>query len=352
MNTAIIDPLVDRRWDVFVEKHPMSWICHLSGWKKVLEKSFNHMRGHYLVLLSNGGIKAALPLFEVRSRITGNRLVSIPFATLFDPLVSGRDEMDELLESAVSLSRRLKTSYIEIRAFSSSSVVRDERFGVQRFYKHHYLDLDTDLEGVRKTFDRTCVRQRISRGQKSGLRVRAGEQESDLLLFYSLYVKNRKRLGLPPQPYLFFRMLREVFLPTKNIEILLAEFGGMAIAGVILFKFRNRVSIEFSVHDHAYRNMSAVPFLFWEAIKSSYREGYEILDFGRTSPANKGLMDFKRRWGTKVTDIPHFYCPPSASHGRGNRESSILTRAVKVICNKAPEFILPGFGRLCYRHLG
>ena len=85
----IIDPLNDERWDKFVENHNWGWLCHLAGWKQVLEKSFKHMKGYFLVLLNNRKkhIKAALPVYQVKSWMTGNKLVSIPFATLSDPLV-------------------------------------------------------------------------------------------------------------------------------------------------------------------------------------------------------------------------------------------------------------------------
>ena len=66
-NVQIINPITDDRWDRFVESHPFGWICHLSGWKKMLESTFPHIKGHYIALLdSNGNIQAALPIFEVR----------------------------------------------------------------------------------------------------------------------------------------------------------------------------------------------------------------------------------------------------------------------------------------------
>ena len=60
---AIIDPDQDPRWDEFVLSHPAGWLCHLSGWKRVLESAFKQMRGHYLVLQERpaGEIRAGLP---------------------------------------------------------------------------------------------------------------------------------------------------------------------------------------------------------------------------------------------------------------------------------------------------
>jgi hypothetical protein len=60
---SFIEPESDPRWDEYVAQHPHGWICHLSGWKKVLEKSFTHMKGYYPAIVDEAGtIKAALPV--------------------------------------------------------------------------------------------------------------------------------------------------------------------------------------------------------------------------------------------------------------------------------------------------
>lgn len=348
----IIDPVKDKRWDEFVEDHPNGWICHLSGWKQVLEKSFKHMKGYYLVLLNNNTIKAALPLFEVKSWLTGNRLVSIPFATLSDPLISTSEDMCRLLDSARSLSGKLGTNYIEIRTLKSYSLIQDTHFGVKSLYKHHYILLKEPPDELKKAFDRTCVRQRISRSMKSNLNLKVADNESDLKSFYRLYLMTRKRLSLPLQPYFFIKMLWETFSASKRMEILLAKHKDRAVAGVVLFKYNHRVSIEFSAHDELYRNISPVHFLFWEAIKSAYYEGFKIFDFGRTSHSNKGLMDFKKRWGTTVVDLNHYYYPRETAREMNGKERTLSYRIVKNICKRTPEHLLPIVGRLLYRHLG
>ena len=125
--------------------------------------------------------------------------------------------------------------------------------------------------------------------------------------FYSLYVGTRKHLGLPPQPYGFIRSLWKTFAPSGAVEILAAELDGRQVAGILLLKYRERVSVEYSVHDERYRDLSPVHFLFWEAMKMSRAGGYRIFDLGRTAASNKSLMDFKRRWGTQVVDLPEFH---------------------------------------------
>ena len=347
----IIDPIKDKRWDNFVEHHSFGWICHLSGWKKVLEKSFKHMKGYHLVLLNNDTIQAALPLFEVKSWLTGRRLVSIPFATLSDPLISSSDDMDKLVDSALSLSKATGASYLEIRTLASSSLIQNTALGVTSFFKHHYLPLEDTPEKLMKKFHRTCVRQRITRATNSNIDLRTGETESDVKEFYQLYLLTRKRLGLPPQPYIFFRSLWEIFYPEKRITILLARKNGGSIAGLIIFKFRDRVSVDFSVYDEKFLTISPTHYLFWEAVKSAYSEGYRIFDFGRTSPYNDTLMDFKRRWGTEIADLPYLYYPKEMSRKIGTREKSMSYRLIKKLCSITPQPVFQNLGTFLYNHM-
>ncbi len=350
----LIDPITDPRWDKFVESHPFGWICHLSGWKQVLEKSFNHLKGYYFARMDNleKNIEAALPIFEVRSWLTGRRLVSVPFASLFDPLISSKEEMDELVEAAIKLSQELRSSYIEIRALASSSFIQDDRFSKNAFYKHHYLPLNKDPQELKRTFHRTCVRQRITRAEKSDIHLKIGKKEGDLKQYHSLHTTTRKRLGLPSQPYIFFKNLWDEFYPSNMLSLLLAEKNDENIAGLILFKFKDRFSVDFAASNEKYVNISPNHFLFWEAIKLAYEEGYRIFDFGRTSPTNEGLMDFKNRWGTKIIELQQFYYPKETILNKASQEKTKKYRLMTKICANAPDRFQTRIGAFCYRHLG
>jgi hypothetical protein len=352
-NVTLIDPVRDPRWDKFVEKHPFGWITHLSGWKEVLENSFPHMKGYYLALLDNekDDIKAAFPLFEVKSWLTGKRLVSLPFATLCDPLISTHDDMEELLDAAINLSKELRTTYIEVRTFRSAPLIYNDRLANHNFYKHHYLSLEREPEELKKSFHRTCIRKRIQRALNSNLNLKVGNNKSDLLCFYQLYVQTRKRLCLPPVPYRFFEQLWEIFYPAKKITLLLAEQKEKKIAGLMLFRFNNMFSAEFLTSDHTFREVSPDHFLYWEAINLAYSEGFKIFSFGRTSSFNKTLMDFKNRWGTTIIDLPQFYYPREKNKRLECREKSIGYRIIKKICRKAPDSTIRYIGDFCYRHL-
>ena len=350
---ALIDPVEDQRWDKFVEGHPFGLICHLSGWKEVLEESFPHMKGYYLALLGqdNCSIRAALPIYEVKSILTGKRLVSIPFATNCDPLISSDEEMGELLEAAINLSKMLGCSKIEIRTLGSWPLIKDSRIGRVVHNKSHQLSLETAPEELIKTFSRK-TRWTIKKSMKSGLDLQLCGSESDLLEFYNLYVKTRKRLGLPPQPYLFFYLLWEKFSHSNHISILFVRYKGQLVAGLIMFKFKGRCSWEYLATDKSFNNLYTNYFGVWEAIKLANAEGFKIFDFGRTGMHNQGLMSFKGHWGTRAVDLPQFYYPKKLCASLNYPEASMTYKTIREINKNLPDTMFQRMANFLYKHLG
>jgi hypothetical protein len=345
-----IDPARDERWDRFVEAHDYGWVCHLSGWKEVLESSFRHMKGFYPVILEGGQIKAALPVFEVSSWLIGRRLVSIPFASLCDPLVSSGNELDELFACILELSKKIRAGKIEIRTFHFSSFSGDKRVACDRHFKTHYLELQSP-EILQKKFHRTCVRQKISRAVKSNFTLGTARTGEDIDRFYKLYCSTRQKLGLPSQPCAFFKNIWRVFSPSGKVQLLFAMKDGSYAAALMLFRFRDRVSAEYLGWDNAFTEMSPTHFVFWEAIKAAYADGFRVFDFGRTSPLSESLMDFKSRWGTEVADLPQLYYPATEKSAAAY-ENSGRYMIINKLCRKSPDFIYPLLGDFCYRHLG
>ncbi|MEN6350240.1 MAG: GNAT family N-acetyltransferase [Syntrophomonas sp.] len=350
----IIDPCVDQRWDEFVKNHPWGWIVHLSGWKKVLESTFPHMRGHYFALIDKetDTIKAGLPVYEVRSWLTGNRLVSIPFATLSDPLVSDKRQSKMLMDEAIQLLERLKLSYLEIRTLNNNFLQDDKTLSSNHDYINHYLDLSQSEEQLWKKLKNKTIGRWISKARKHDIKLRVADNEQDVFVFYQLYAGTRRLLGLPAQPYNFFKAIYDAFFQLRLIEIHLATIEGKTIGGHFYFKFNRRMSAEAVGDDFAYRNIGINHFLYWEGIHSAYASGYQTFDFGRTSIYNPTLMDFKKRWGTIETDLSYYYEYQKKRVNATSRETSIPYKLMHYICHNLPGSVQPAISHFCYRHLG
>ena len=68
-----------RAWDDFVRAQPDGTFFHLSGWRRVIERAFNH-RTYYLVAERGRTLTGVLPLTHVKSLLFGSSLVSNAFA--------------------------------------------------------------------------------------------------------------------------------------------------------------------------------------------------------------------------------------------------------------------------------
>jgi CelD/BcsL family acetyltransferase involved in cellulose biosynthesis len=351
---VLIDPVQDPRWDRFVESHPFGWICHLSGWKQMLETTFSHMKGYYFALLDDSGqrIEAGLPVFIVRSRLLGDRLVSIPFATLCDPLVANVSQFLQLASAVRDLGATLKPRRIEIRSLYTGAMIRGQWLEESNFFKLHFLELKDGHEELLKRFHPKSVRHSIRRAVKNKLQLAVGETGSVLDRFFSLHMGTRKRLGLPLHPYRFFESLWKVFAPSGQVSILVAEKHNITLGALLLLKYKDRVSIDYSAYDETFADVRPNHFLFWEAIQMACREGFKIIDFGRTNPQHRNLMEFKSRWGTRMMDLPQFFYPTGCENSTFKETGSFKHLLLHAACRHAPVFAQKAIGEFCYRHLG
>jgi serine/alanine adding enzyme len=101
-------------WDAYVQDHPKSTNCHLSGWKDVIEETYGH-RTHYLLAEDGSKMVGLLPLVQVKSCLFGNNLVSMPFLNYGGILADNEEGEKALLSEAIELSKKLKVTNLELR---------------------------------------------------------------------------------------------------------------------------------------------------------------------------------------------------------------------------------------------
>ena len=97
----VINPENDQRWDEFVDMHPHGSIYHYSAWRQVLLSTYGYTP--FYIALENsatGRFEGILPLMLIKSRITGKRLVSLPF-TSYCPMLIPESKLDEVVRFAL-----------------------------------------------------------------------------------------------------------------------------------------------------------------------------------------------------------------------------------------------------------
>ncbi len=106
-----IDPLTDARWDDFVARHPAAGVFHTSAWIAVTQRTFGYLPAH-LAYEEDGILKGVLPLVQVRSALTGKRLVSLPYSGPSGPVGVSEESVNALVAAAVRKTTELGANYL------------------------------------------------------------------------------------------------------------------------------------------------------------------------------------------------------------------------------------------------
>lgn len=343
-------------WDAFATRHPLGLVYHLSAWQRVIESAFGHIRGRFLVVRDESGqIQAGLPVYTVSSWLLGNRTVSVPFATMCDPLISTKEEFELLWPAIEEAYERHRSRRIEIRTRRLNTNCLPAHFTCSVRYKHHYLPLDMPEDALFRSFDKTTIRQRVGKARREGVVVEERQDEQSLRELHAMLVATRRRHSLPPMPLAFFVEMHRRLRP-DNLALYLAMQAGEPVGGLLVLKFKDLWTAEYSgVFDNVMPGVS--PLLYWEVIQRAKRSGAAFFSFGRTSLDNKGLLDHKRRWATVEEDLVDFVSPPNSKseecQGSSKQDDMGLSRvAVTLLMRYTPAPIQKFIGDFCYRHLG
>jgi len=339
-------------WDDFVICHPLGSLYHLSKWKTVLEESYPQMKGHCLVVMesSSDKILAGLLLFEVKSWILGNRLVSVPYANWCDPLVSNREQLILLLSEAEKLGRELSSKWIEFHPRSVGDFASMPGWSVEKNWKHHSFELTSGLNDLWKGCSRTSICNRVKKAKRAGIQVSSENSEEALVIFYDLLLETRCRLGLPPMPYRFFVTMWRKLSGEEKI-LLLARKGKEVFGGVLAVKGKGVFHLEYAADAESAKYQGVMQLLYWRAIEIATEEGFKEFSFGRTSPDNTGLIFYKRRWGATEESLPVYvnsYLSKTKSGGR----HPMAMRFIKGIFRNVPRVLSRILGAFLYRHWG
>jgi CelD/BcsL family acetyltransferase involved in cellulose biosynthesis len=349
-----LSPDQQGEWDAFVARHPLGLIYHLSSWQRVLESAFGHIRGRFLVVRDAGGeIRAGLPIYGVRSWLLKNRTVSVPFATLCDPLVSTKEDFELLWPVIAEAAGKLRSKRIEIRTRLINTRDLPNGLAPGAKHKHHYLPLGASTDTLFRSFHESCVCRRVKKAKRAGVVIEERQDEQSLRAFHTIMSATRRRLSLPPMPYVFFEAMARRLSP-ENVSLYLAVHAGQPVGGLLALKFKDLWTGEYSGHsDNA--APGADQLLYWHTIQLAKSSGAARFSFGRTSLDNAGLLEYKRRWATVEEDLTDFVCYPGSAPRPANESGKTVNPvlyATAQLLRFTPAAVQQSFGNFCYRHLG
>lgn len=349
---STVDPTTDSRWGEFIADKEDATVFHSSAWARVIKDTYGYAPKYRIVENEDGRVKAAIPFYFIQSKLTGRRLVCLPFSDYCWPL--GRDEADiKLLLDTIKgelNTDNYAAKWLEIRGWRNEDP--ETRFNLigYNYYTRYLLELEPDLEALSDRFH-LSVRRCIHQAEERGVTVRLTNSEADMELFFKLHVMTRKKLGVFPQPHRFFKSVFRNIISQNQGFVGIAECGGKTLAGVVFFVHGDTIYYKYSASDEKHLKKRPNHLIIWEAIKYACANDYKYFDFGRCSPEEEGLRVFKSRWGSKAIPSPYYYYP--VRRGFFNvTGSGVKYWVMRLFTYVMPRFVCTAVGSTLYRHIG
>jgi hypothetical protein len=333
----------ETEWIDFLARCSTASIYHTPEWKRFLEKMFDYQPQYLFATDDCGNLIGLLPLFHVKSRITGDRLCSLPFSHLCGP-IGEKGARTELIGNAQILRSTLKDTPLEIR-----SSICISGFHSSDLFSTYILDLSSQSEEVWKRLDHGSVRRTVKKARSLGVAVEISKEREDLLAFYEINSINKKNLGVPCHPYKFFKNL--FFGLEQYVSLYVAKYKGEIIAGGVMERFKGSVLYGYGAADPSYLHVHPYHALIWKSIEDACRDGYSEYDFGRVSHDNTGLIQFKKRWGTREKKLCYCSFPGSPKPSLADRDSS-LYRFGNTVIHRMPMPVYKKFSDIVFSHFG
>ena len=284
------------RWDAFVMACPEATFFHRAGWQKVVGQVFGHATW-FLYAEHEGQIVGVLPLAQVKSRLFGHALTSLPFGVYGGVAASHPDAIALLEAEAQRIARDLGAQHLELRNVQR----RHDDWPLQDLYVTFRKEILPEEEANMLAIPRK-QRAMVRKGIKNGL---VGELDPGVERFFALYADNVHRHGTPAMPKRWFQALRDEFGPDCEV-LTVVDAQGAPVSSVLSFYFRDEVLPYYAGDGLAARDLAANDFKYWELMRRACARGLKVFDYGR-SKQGTGSYAFKKNWGFEPTPLHYEY---------------------------------------------
>lgn len=283
----------DERWDRFVVGAGGT-VCHIAVWKRVMQEVFGH-ECHYLAAVDGTGEwQGILPLVELRSRLLGRYLVSMPFLNDGGPLGT-LEARRALAEHAAQLAAERRVDLLELRNRQEQTCSLRT---VRRKLSVH-LPLPASAAELWEKGFRSKLRSQIRRPMKEAMEVRFGPEQRES--FYAVFARNMRDLGTPVLPERFFASLAHHL--TEQVIFGAVYHQGCAVAAGCGFLWRGEFEITWASSLREFNALSPNMLLYWGFMEHVIGRGARLFNFGRCTPGGS-THRFKLQWGGTEVPLP------------------------------------------------
>lgn len=335
-------------WDEFLSQRSGATIFHTASWQQVLGASYPYRFCGLEAVDAEQKTVGLLPLWLVKSPLTGKRMVSAPFSYICPPVAADEAAIEALLEKSIELTKANGAAYYELKS-PTVIAAAESQFAKSGQYETFHVDLRRSEAEIWNGTHKGIVQRGVNKARKDGVIISIGGEEACLREFHHLNLLTCRRHGIPAQPLRFHQEVWRRLKPRGEAEFLFAEHGEKRIAAVVIFYYNGTATYMYGASDEEHLALRPNHLLIWEAILRAKAKGMHTFDLGRVSDDNPGLKEFKQRWGAATLPLYYNYWPEKRGVGAVNR-NSLKFKVSTFMFSKLPLAIT---GRLTwlYKHL-
>jgi FemAB-related protein (PEP-CTERM system-associated) len=320
---------VGNEWNEFVSASSSATISHVYSWRKIISTAYGH-RSFYLTARCDDRISGILPLIQVKSRLFGNVLSSMPFQDYGGIIANNEEIFRNLLDRAKLIKNECGAESLELRhreaLFPEEGILRQDKATL-------VLNISAGPDDLWKSFS-AKLRNQVRKAQKESLSTKLGGAEL-LEEFYRPFAVNMRDLGSPVHHPVFFEKIFSEF--GDNAKVILVHDRKQTVGGLIALFFKNTIVVPWASCYRRYFPKCPNNILYWDAIQYACSRGCSVFDFGRSS-FGSGTYNFKLQWGAQPLPLNwQFFSErnpkPSSENGSLQKASAVWKHIPVVLAN-------------------
>ena len=283
---------------------------------KLLLESYLNVKSVYILVKKENEIIGCLPLMESCNFTFGNVLNSLPFygsngGFLIDKkylIKEGTQIMNLLLKYLQSYINENNIGAITLitnpfNSYSKAFLEDNFNYTFSDFRIGQITPLPARSDDLLTMFENPRPRN-IRKALKSGVTIRQSTSDEDFDFLVNTHQQNIQSIGGESKSKLFFDNIKKI-IPKENYSIFIAEIKEKKVAALLLFYFNKTVEYFTPCSIYEYRKQQPTSLLIFEAMKDAIGKNYEYWNWGGTWQSQKGVYDFKKKWG--ANDMRYFY---------------------------------------------
>jgi len=156
-------------------------------------------------------------------------------------------------------------------------------------------------------------RYNVRLAARKGVTVRVAANPDDVRAWYTLLQTTGVRDQFGVHTYDYYLRAWEIFAPTNQARLLLAEHNGQLLAGIFVSVFAQQGIYLYGASSNEQRQLMPNYLLQWEAIRWAKQQGAHSYDFwgipdtDGADEAMAGVYRFKSGWGGRIVHFPGCY---------------------------------------------